>query len=228
MSSCYNTVATFIQLNFVRLRSFDHRCSCTPLTQQSAILYEPAVMQAYFKRTHFPDCFTTSQMLSQHPNSPPNLPLYSTMPTPSNTLLLPHSPAAPVPMPITTDCDPLMPMLRLPPAIAATQNVLLPATSSTASVSSVITLQHPQSLNPEYALVTGEQQYPMTETLHSRLWITQQGPTHHRVLSEFISNPNPTQERVLPPQSPGLPANLSVAQAQELQNEECVSSQADQ
>ncbi len=138
------------------------------------------------------------------------------MPTPSAKPLLPHSPAAPVPMLITTDCDPLIPVLRLPPAIAATQNVLLPATSSTASVASVINLQHPQSLNPVSALVTGKQQYPMTKTFHSLLWTTQQGPAHHRVLSEFIPGPNPSEERFLSPQSLATSADLSVAQAQEL------------
>ena len=147
--------------------------------------------------------------------------------TPSSTPFLPHSPAAPVPMLITTDCDTLMPVLRLPPAIAATQNVLLPTTPSNASVASTINLQRPQSQNPVSTLVTGTQRNPMTKTFHSLQWTTQQWPTHHRVLSQFIPNPNPTQECVLPPQQPAPSANLSITQATELQNNECTSSEAD-
>ncbi len=152
------------------------------------------------------------------------------MSTPPTTFLLPHRPAAPVPMPIAIDCDPLMPMLSLPPAIGTNQNVLLPTAFSTTSFAPTPNLQQPKTENQASTLATGKQHFPMTITFHSRQLTTQRSPTHHLILPECISVPNSTlsQDRASPPHSLVLPAYLSAAESQELHNVGCASSEADQ
>ncbi len=136
------------------------------------------------------------------------------MQTPSNTLLRPHPPAAPIPMHIAIDCDPLVPVLRLPPAIATTETVLLPTSSSRPSPS-IPNLQRPQHVNPVSAHAHGEQHFPMATTFHHTQSTTEPSPILRVILPESISVPNSTQDRVSPPQSPMLSAYLSAAQEQE-------------
>ncbi len=166
--------------------------------------------------------------VSPHPNSPPAFPRYSTMPMSSTKPLLPHQPTAPVAMPVAIDCDPAMPVLSLPTAIGTTKNGLLPTTSSRSSVASTPNLQHPQTQNPVSIVANRKQHFPMTVTFHPSQGATEPNPTHHHTLPERIPVPNATRERALPSQSPVLSAYMSGAQAQELNNVDCASSEAAQ
>ncbi len=150
------------------------------------------------------------------------------MSTPPSTVLPLYPPCAPVSMPIIAYCDPLPPVLSLPPAIGSTLNVLLPTTSSTTSIASTPNQQDPQPVNPLSTLAQGEQNFPLTVTFHHRQLTTEPSPIQRHILPDCISVPNSTQGRASPPQSALPSANLSVGQPRELPIIDPESSEAEQ
>ncbi len=83
------------------------------------------------------------------------------MSTPTTTFLLPYPPATPAPTLLTTDCDIQIPILCLPPALATTQNVVLPTISSNQS-SFIANQQESLPVNPLPTSMTSKEQIRMT------------------------------------------------------------------
>ena len=152
------------------------------------------------------------------------------MGTPSTTPRLPHPPAAPAPMPITTACDHLMPELRLPPPIMTTQNVHLPSIPSTQHSFTPYHHhhRHPQPVNPVSTFTLGKQQFPTTAAFRTRQSTIEPSPTHCQIVPGCFSVTNSIMDCASPAQSPGPSAHLSLARAQELTTIGCVPSEADQ
>ncbi len=111
-------------------------------------------------------CSISSTGSSPH-HSQPTFPLLSIMSTPTTTFLLPHPPATPVPIPITTDCDTQMPDLFLPPALATNQNVVLPTTPSNPP-SFIYSQKDSVLVNPLSTCMTGKQHTQMTVSFNPR------------------------------------------------------------
>ena len=156
----------------------------------------------------------TYQFISPYSHSQTFFSDYSSMPTPPTTPVLPHPPVTPVPMLINTDTSPLMPELRLPAAIATTQNVLLPTTSS-CQPSPVPNLRHLLPLNPMSTLAT-DKHLQMTVAIHHREPTTKPSPKHRNILPECVPFSNSAQHPASPRQSPGPFNTVSVAQGREL------------
>ncbi len=145
----------------------------------------------------------------------------------NSTSHLPHPPAGPAPMSITTDCDPLMPELRLPLPIVTTQNVNF-VTIPSNQLSPTPNRHRPQPVNPLSALASGMQHFPMTIAFHPRQSTVEPSPTHRQIVQECISCTNSTKDFLSPAQFPAPAAHFSVTRTQELSTIGCVSSEADQ
>ncbi len=105
-------------------------------------------------------------------------------------------------MPITSDWDSLVPVLRLPPLLATIRNEFLPTISSTISTAFTTNLQHPQPLNPVSTFATGEQYFPMTIAFHTRQSTPKPSSAHCHTLPEWNPVSNTTRDRISPAQSP--------------------------
>ncbi len=94
------------------------------------------------------------------------------MTTPLATLLSLHLPLAPVPGPIATSCDSIIPDLSLPPSVAITQTVLLPVPSSNIPPSTA-NQRHLQAVNQVFTLAMARQHFPMNSPSHPPRFTTQ-------------------------------------------------------
>ncbi len=125
------------------------------------------------------------------------------MRTPPTTIAQLNSPRPVVLQAITTHCDPRMPELRLPPALATTEVLYISKRLST-ECSSPPNLLRARFPNPHMSLL-----------LHSPVSTSDRSSTHQHVVQESISVLNSAHE-LDPPQQPlGRSALLSVESVQQ-------------
>ena len=166
----------------------DDPCSCFPnLSLHFVIVQATEIHVPYLQPRHptqncwhhFSPCFdewdaalklpSSTKLSGPSPHrhhSQPTFPHYSAMATmPPTAMFRPNPPLAPVLMPITTDCDPLMSELCLPSPIAVTQTVLVSIASWNLPTSNT-NFQQEQPVNLQYTFPIAGPNIPRTVAFH--------------------------------------------------------------
>ncbi len=110
------------------------------------------------------------------------------MKTPTTAIVLRYPRSAPILMPITIDCEPLMPVLRFPPSVDTTLQIY--STSQLPSPTNPLRLQ---VLNPVSMFAMSNHHIQMTVTLQSRESVIEPCPTRHQMEPDYATLPNFTQ-----------------------------------